>query len=67
MKVELEAGVWLTTGSGDPPRTLVEDYATVYMTRDKAEVALAKAREYRPFVNAKIIKDKVQNIDIWGG
>ncbi len=55
MKVRLEDGVWLTDGFGDPPRTLVEENAKDFLTMEEAVVALGKAREFRPFVDAEIV------------
>jgi hypothetical protein len=52
MKVELEPGVWLADGEGDPGRTLREENAAEFKTRLDAAKALNKAREYRPFPKA---------------
>lgn len=57
MKVQLEKGVWLTDGEGDPPRTLVEGNAKEFDSNDEAIRALTKARKYRPFKNAVIQGD----------
>jgi len=51
--VELEKGVWLATDPGDPPRTLVKEYAKQY-TKAGAYVALGRARKLRPFKNARV-------------
>ena len=50
--VNLEPGVWLTKGEGDPPRTLSSYNAVHFISRRAAEKALKKAREFRPFPNA---------------
>lgn len=52
--VELEQGVWLTDGEGDPPRTLREENATRYDSMIEAARALTDARTFRPFKNATI-------------
>jgi hypothetical protein len=54
LKVELEHGVWLAEGEGDPPRTLQEKDAKQFKTMKEAVLALCKAREYRPFDKAVI-------------
>ena len=59
MKVLLEDGVWLAAGEGDPPRTLVNEYAKEFKSTLDAYKALEKAREYRPFENAMIEDDFV--------
>ena len=50
--VELEPGVWLTEGDGDPPRTKNKSAAHRYPDRSPACGALLRARLYRPFKNA---------------
>ena len=57
MKVELEKGVWLADGTGDPPRTLVKESAKEFDNINDALAALAEAREFRPFKNAAIEED----------
>jgi hypothetical protein len=47
--VELERGVWLHRGDGDPSRTLVEENATIFESKAAARRALARARKWRPF------------------
>lgn len=59
MKVQLENGVWLTGGQGDPPRTLVEENAKEFETMEDALDALKEARKLRSFENALIIDDFV--------
>lgn len=54
MKVELEPGVWLADGEGDPARTLDESKAKVFKTIKEAGAALTEAREYRPFPKAAL-------------
>ena len=57
MKVELEPGVWLADGDGDPPRTLVERNAKEFPTEHAAYAALNEARVYRAFPDAMIVDD----------
>lgn len=52
--VELEPGVWLTEGEGDPPRTLDFHHANSWRSIVTAEKHLAAARTYRPFPNAQL-------------
>lgn len=53
-KVELEEGVWLADGQGDPPRTLVKSNAKEFNSLETALAALKRARKFRPFKNAEI-------------
>lgn len=53
--VELESGVWLSFGEGDPPRTLLRKNAAEYKTFGGAAMALDLARIYRPFKKAEIV------------
>ena len=50
--VELEPGVWLADGEGDPPRTLQIKNARKFRSAREATVALTEARKHRPFPNA---------------
>lgn len=52
--VELEPGVWLTEGDGDPPRTLDFHHAASWRSIVAAQKHLAAARSYRPFLNAQL-------------
>lgn len=52
--VELEPGVWLTEGEGDPPRTLDVQFAASWRSLMEAERHLVVARRFRPFLNAQI-------------
>lgn len=52
--VELEPGVWLADGEGDPPRTLDRVNACSWLNRIGAEQALDQARTYHPFPNATL-------------
>jgi hypothetical protein len=52
--VELGPGVWIADIEGDPGRTLCRPSAKRFRTQHKAEVALRKARKYRPFPDAHI-------------
>ena len=54
MIIELEKGVWLASGVGDPPRTLIQMSAREFYTMKKALEALEEARKYRPFKKAQI-------------
>ncbi len=58
--VELEPGVWLAPWEGDPGRTLVKDNAKEFASRNKADTALAAAREYRPFAQATVSDDSAR-------
>lgn len=53
--VELEEGVYLTSGQGDPSRTVLLEHAHLYASEHEANGALRKAKKYRPFMNAKVI------------
>ena len=53
--VELEKGVWLAEGNGDPPRTLKKENAKQFKQKNWAKRGLKIARKYRPFLKAKII------------
>jgi hypothetical protein len=57
MKVELEPGVWLAEGEGDPARTLDENKAKDFSYMKDVRKALTEARKYRPFHAAVIIMD----------
>lgn len=52
--VRLEAGVWLSDGDGDPPRTLLEDHAKRFNTHREAAQAIRDARAIRPFPFASV-------------
>ena len=54
--VELEPGVWLARGQGDPCRTVVKESARRYGRWQDARVGLRWAEKYRPFKNAQIIE-----------
>ena len=54
--VKLEDSVWLGKGEGDPCRTTLEKHASKFERLIKARAALKKAREFRPFVDAQIVK-----------
>lgn len=55
--VELEPGVWLADGEGDPPRTLVKASAKRFQTGPAAVGALCRARGIygRAFDDALIV------------
>ena len=52
--IELERGVYLADGDGDPPRTLVRKFCRRFDSLAAAREALAEARRYREFENALI-------------
>lgn len=52
--VRLESGCWIAPWKGDPGRTCVRDNAQRYATPAAAKRALAQARQYRPFADARI-------------
>jgi hypothetical protein len=54
--VELEPGVYLASGVGDPPRTLRRNYARRYPSTFAANRALADARQFRPFADALVCR-----------
>lgn len=54
MTIELEPGVWLADGDGDPPRTLDRAKARQFSTSHSALKALEEARSYRPFEGARL-------------
>lgn len=55
--VELEPGVWLADGEGDPPRTLVKASAKRYQSSSSAVGALCRVRKSsgRAFEDALIV------------
>lgn len=53
--VELERETWIAPWPGDPGRTVVIRNARKFGSKRSAEIALMKARGFRPFQNAKII------------
>ena len=55
--VEIEHGVWLADGDGDPCRTTHKDNALRYGSYDLAFTALALARSFRGFRKARVYCD----------
>ncbi len=53
--VMLEAGVYLASGDGDPPRTLKSATAQRFATFGQARTALAGARHFRPFEGGRVV------------
>jgi hypothetical protein len=53
--VQLEDGVFMAGWDGDPGRTLDFNVAKEYATIAEAIDAIKRARQYRPFPNARII------------
>lgn len=52
--VQLEPGCWIAPWSGDPGRTAMRENAQRFATPAAAKRALALARRYHPFANARI-------------
>ena len=52
--VEIEEGVWLTDGEGDPPRTLDAQFAKPFESQSDATAAIEEARRFRPFKSPRI-------------
>lgn len=52
--VELEPGVWLAEGEGDPPRTLDAQCAASWWSLATAKKRLEDARQLRPFADAQL-------------
>ena len=53
--VQLTDNSWIAPWEGDPGRTLRKRSAALFDTQQRAERALNKAREYRPFPEAQVI------------
>lgn len=53
--LELEKGVWFTSGEGDPSRTLKIENAKKFNKKGWAKWSLKIARTYRPFLKARIV------------
>lgn len=53
--VELEKKVYLSDIEGDPGRSTLIKYASIFMSKKEAEKALKSSRKYRQFKKAKII------------
>ena len=53
---EIEPGVWIANGFGDPPRTLIKDNARRFTDKRLASMAIRRARKFKPFPAAKAIK-----------
>jgi hypothetical protein len=56
-QVQLEENCYIAPWPGDPGRTTERGLARTYKTLKGAQIALGKARRYRPFRNAKIVFD----------
>ena len=52
--VELEPGVFLADGDGDPPRSLSNENAAVFSSHPRARIALMNAQKHRPFAGASV-------------
>lgn len=52
--VELEPGVFLADGEGDPPKTLAADNAHVFASYPRACLGIAAARHNRSFERARV-------------
>lgn len=66
--VELENNCWIAEWEGDPGRTIVHTNAQKFDSIDDAKEALAKARQYRNFIDAIIYPyiEKVFKVKIIG-
>ena len=53
MIVQLEEGVYLADGEGDPPRTMIKENAKKFDSVYHALKAISDARKFRSFRNAK--------------
>ena len=53
--VELEPGVFLASGEGDPARTLRAENAKVFASHPRALRGLIDARKIRKFVRARVV------------
>lgn len=56
--VELEPEVWLAEGIGDPCRTLRREFARQFSAESLAAQAITRARQYRPFAEAKVLPEE---------
>lgn len=56
--VELESGVWLADGDGDPARTTIRENAKRFKSLEEGRMALSDAREYRSFEKAVVILNR---------
>lgn len=56
MLIELEPGVYLADGEGDPPRTMKKENAKRFRTLSILRKSLKTAREYRPFPDARFVE-----------
>ena len=52
--VELECGVWLANGQGDPARTCDKSHAARFTLKQQAMRAMNAAKSFRPFFNATL-------------
>ena len=53
--VRLENECYIAAWEGDPGRTIIKGHAKIFKSIESANKALAKARKYRPFVNATVV------------
>lgn len=53
--VELEPGVFIADGDGDPPRTLSFRNSRRFESRHMATAALRRARRWRRFKQARVL------------
>ena len=54
--IKLQEGCWIADWEGDPGRTIIKENAKLFHGKRKAANALIRARYYRPFRDAKIVK-----------
>ena len=52
--VQIEPGVYLAEGDGDPARTMQIDNAKQFNSHPRARIALMSARRYRAFLDATV-------------
>lgn len=56
--VELEPGVWLADGYGEPGHTTAKGSAKRFPSHRSAKITLLWARTFRPLKGAKIVYDE---------
>lgn len=56
--LEGDCSVFIASWDGDPGRTCIIENATKYSTISSATYGLARARKWRPFLQARIITEQ---------
>ena len=64
--LELDAGVWAASHSGDPGRTTVKASAKRFSSKRQAERWLSFSRGFRVFATAKIEEIEVADAELEG-